>query len=209
MCSQQLSILHWINNSLISKILLAQQPSTPLFFKNYSLSELKYLCIKTCETKSFLDIFNIAKSVSQSSRSVLVSFFREELSACKRWNDFNSSWRYCWQINPIIWLDVCHRTQKALTMRHSYSKLFSGNLVSLFEILFKLKHVWDWLTTPITMGVSVELFLCLCICQKIKMIQPLTHFSRMLILYRNQSFDLQCKSNYSFLHEMQHWVELG
>ena len=29
------------------------------------------------------------------------------------------------------------------------------------------------------------------------------------ISYRNQPFDLQCKSNDRFLHEMQHWTEKG
>ena len=29
------------------------------------------------------------------------------------------------------------------------------------------------------------------------------------ISYRNQSFDLKCKSNNWFLREMQHWAEMG
>ena len=34
-------------------------------------------------------------------------------------------------------------------------------------------------------------------------------FDLQCISYRNQSSDLHCKSNDCFLHEMQHWAELG
>ena len=37
----------------------------------------------------------------------------------------------------------------------------------------------------------------------------LTHFSQCCISYRNQLFNLQCKSDDWFLYEMQHWSENG
>ena len=37
----------------------------------------------------------------------------------------------------------------------------------------------------------------------------LIYFRPLMYLYRNQSFDLQRKSNVWFLYEMQHWTEMG
>ena len=35
------------------------------------------------------------------------------------------------------------------------------------------------------------------------------HFSPLSISYKNQSFELQCKTNDQFLYEIQHWTETG
>ena len=43
----------------------------------------------------------------------------------------------------------------------------------------------------------------------IEIYQKFTHFSPRCISYRNQSFDLLCKSNDLFLYEMQHWADMG
>ena len=37
----------------------------------------------------------------------------------------------------------------------------------------------------------------------------LIYFRPLMYFYRNQSFDLQRKSNVWFLYEMQHWTEMG
>ena len=58
MCSQQLSLLHWINRSLILKIyfyyIFIIYFVISLLFKNQSLAEVAYLLIKFSKTKSFL-----------------------------------------------------------------------------------------------------------------------------------------------------------
>ena len=51
MCSQQLSVLHWINNSLISKIL--QRSLVSLLCKNYWCADVTYPLIRF-KTKFFL-----------------------------------------------------------------------------------------------------------------------------------------------------------
>ena len=51
MCSQQLFLLHWMNNSLISKIYF---PQYLFFFKNYSLVKVIYLLIRCYKTRFFL-----------------------------------------------------------------------------------------------------------------------------------------------------------
>ena len=51
MCSQQLSVLHWINHSLILKI---QRSAISFLFKNLSSAEVTYQLIRFNKTKPFL-----------------------------------------------------------------------------------------------------------------------------------------------------------
>ena len=51
MCSQQLSLLYWKNNSLISKMYFWQ---CHFFFKSYSLVKVIYLLIRCYKTRFFL-----------------------------------------------------------------------------------------------------------------------------------------------------------
>ena len=45
MCTQQLAVLHWMNNLLIQKFTL-HRPTMSLFFKNGLLVEAMYLLVK-------------------------------------------------------------------------------------------------------------------------------------------------------------------
>ena len=51
MCSKQLSLLQWMNNSLISKVYF---PRYPFFFKDYSLVKVIYLLIRCYKARFFL-----------------------------------------------------------------------------------------------------------------------------------------------------------
>ena len=53
MCSQQLSVLQWMNNLVIPKITL-QSSTMSLIFKNYLLAEGTYLLIRLNKTEFFL-----------------------------------------------------------------------------------------------------------------------------------------------------------
>ena len=53
MCTQQLSVLHRMNNLLIQKFTI-QRSTMPLFFKNCSLVEVMHLLIKFNKVMTFL-----------------------------------------------------------------------------------------------------------------------------------------------------------
>ena len=53
MCTQQLSVLHGMNNLLIQKFTI-QRSTMPLFFKNCSLVEVMHLLIKFNKIMTFL-----------------------------------------------------------------------------------------------------------------------------------------------------------
>ena len=53
MCTQQLPVLHWMNNLLIQRFIL-QSSKMSLLFKNCSFVEFIYLLIRFNITKSFL-----------------------------------------------------------------------------------------------------------------------------------------------------------
>ena len=52
-CTQQIAVLHWMNNLLIQKVTL-QSVTMPLLFKNYTLVKVIYLLIRFNKTKFFL-----------------------------------------------------------------------------------------------------------------------------------------------------------
>ena len=99
------------------------------------------------------------------------------------------------RILQFDWLNVIEQYKKVFAVPVSYSKLLSGNLAALFRIIFKLTHVWEWLTTPITIGVSVGLSLLFAYMPKNKNDPTINPF--------------QPKSNDWFLYEMQRWVKMG
>ena len=87
MCSQQLSLLHWINNSLISKIYIAQC----LFFSKYnSLVKVIYLLIRCYKTRFFLWNKNSTDIIGINKQNIHTPHTHQTLRERLHWKGFVS-----------------------------------------------------------------------------------------------------------------------
>ena len=69
MFSQQLSVLHWMNNLLISKIYFADSSNMSLLFKNFWLAEVTDLMIRMNKTKFF--VWNTKNTENKEAKHTL------------------------------------------------------------------------------------------------------------------------------------------
>ena len=91
------------------------------------------------------------------------------------------------------------------------SSRFSMLILRIFNILFKAHSIFSYIFIIYKNKIrSISYSPNSILYQKISLLSKLTFFSlaaQCCILYRNQTFDLLCKSNHWCLYEMQHSVE--